>query len=54
MQTKNFDTSYVDVFDMAFVGGKGTFDEVAAHFVAAVEEYNDRNGTKLILQLEQL
>lgn len=54
-ETKNYDRVLVlvDVFEMAWVGGEGTLPEVASHLVQAIEEYNDRNGTKLILRLDQ-
>lgn len=51
METKNYKTTGVDVFTMAYVGGVGTFEEVATDFVKAVEEYNERNGTSLILEM---
>lgn len=51
METKNYKTTFVDVFSMAYVGGSGTFEEVAADFAKAVEEYNERNGTRLILEM---
>lgn len=52
MKSWNFDRSLVDVYEVAFVGGNGTSHEVAAHFIQAVELYNDSHGTNLIIKME--
>lgn len=49
MKTADFDHTVVDILDLALVGGTGTFEEVAAHLVNAVEAYNALHGTSLIL-----
>ena len=53
MKSWNYDTSLVDVYGMAFVGGNGTFEEVASHFIEAVGLYNDKYGTNLIIKMEK-
>lgn len=54
MQTSNFETTMVDVFEVAFVGGQGAFDEVAKQFVHAIEQYNEKYGTSLILSMDEI
>lgn len=51
MKTKNYDSVMVDVFTMTYVGGTGTETEVARQLVEAIDEYNERNGTKLVLSI---
>lgn len=47
-ETDTYQENLVDVFTMAYVGGAGSESEVAADFIKAVEEYNERHGTTLI------
>lgn len=52
VKTENYDQAMINVYEVAYVGGTGTLDEVADHFIRAVEAYNAKHGTELIFELK--